>query len=271
MSTNQPQQDLIFFTDNSLIPNDVISSQDSYLSVITHVLGTSPTWLINSLIENALVGTSSIVNTDLKRIDNRSNVIVASFSQPQEFYVKNCKKNGLDLGNNDRFQFMDCFSMLFTKLITKPEDAKLEIDGLFDKIVKLARESNTVIFIEAPEILLYATNATSGDILFNLHKLQKKCRQLFVISSKDYPQYLDFDASNPQDVSFKSSDFLIKLHHKSSLNVTLEPLSTGRAKDITGSITISRGSIPYDITAKVCEREYIYHITKDSNVKLYYR
>ncbi|EGW30730.1 uncharacterized protein SPAPADRAFT_141731 [Spathaspora passalidarum NRRL Y-27907] len=270
MSSNQPQQDLIFFTDNSLIPSDVLSSQASYLSIITHVQGTSPTWLINSLIETALMGTASVVNSDLKRIPKRSNVLVASFSHPHEFYVRNCKKNGLDLSSNPQFEFVDCFSTLFTELVSKPSDAKRDVDALFDKIVKRVTNPNMAVFIEAPETLLYATNISSSDLLFNLTKINKNCRQLYVISSKDYPQYVDFDTTNPQDVSFKTTDFLVKLHHRSSLNITLEPLSTGRAKDITGSITISRGSIPYE-TVKVNEREYIYHVTKDSNVKLYFR
>ena len=48
------------------------------------------------------------------------------------------------------------------------------------------------------------------------------------------------------DPMIKINDFLIKLLHRSQLNITLEPLITGRAKDITGSLTISKGCIPYD-------------------------
>ena len=66
---------------------------------------------------------------------------------------------------------------------------------------------------------------------------------------------------------------LIKLLHRSQLNITLEPLITGRAKDITGSLTISKGCIPYgeNLSISINEKEYVYHITKDSQVKLYYR
>ena len=75
------------------------------------------------------------------------------------------------------------------------------------------------------------------------------------------------------DPSFKASDFLIKLFHRSQLNISLQPLNTGRAKDITGSLTISKGTIPYYNlpNLKINEREYVYYLTKDFQIKLYYR
>ena len=73
--------------------------------------------------------------------------------------------------------------------------------------------------------------------------------------------------SNP---TFKITDFITKLLFRSNLNITLEPLATGRAKDITGSIIVSKGAIPYDDLI-VEEKSYVYNITKDANVKIFYR
>ncbi|KAG7665164.1 uncharacterized protein J8A68_001220 [[Candida] subhashii] len=272
MASSTPNQDLVFFRDNSLIHDKALESKSSYLSIISHVQGTSPNWLVNSLIENAITGTASLINNDLKKVSNRSKVVLISFLHSQDYYIKNCRKNGLDLSNDSNFKFIDCFSDLFIEQIKTPENAIKEVNGLFDKISKSIIDPKTIVFIEAPEILLYCTDITSNDLLFNLIKLNKLCRQLFVISSKDYPQYVDFDSRNPKDATYKITDFLIKLFHRSQLNISLQPLATGRAKDITGSLVVSQGSIPFDIPQiHINEKEYIYNITKDSNVKLYFR
>lgn len=265
---SDPSQDLIFFKDNSLISNDILKSQYSYLSTITYHSSTTPTWLINSLIETSLIGTASLVNTDLKRIQGRSKVSVISFIHNKEQYIQNCKKN-IDLEYNGKnFKFVDYFTGLFTELIKNPEDASKDIGKLFD----IDFNEDGVVFLENPEILLYGTNLTSDELLFNIIKLNRKCQQLFVISLKG-EQVINYEALLPTDPGFKVSDFLIKLFHRSQMNISLQPLNTGRAKDITGSLTISKGTVPYYKlpNLKINEREYVYNITKDSQIKLYYR
>ncbi|RCK59527.1 Elongator complex protein 6 [Candida viswanathii] len=266
MSSN-PSQDLIFFKDNSLISSDILASPYAYLSTITYNQSTSPTWLVNSLIETSLVGSANLVNTDLKRVANRSKVTVISFVHNKEQYVLNCKKN-IDLEHNGKnFTFVDYFTKLFTELIKDPENASMEVGKLFDVDVM-----DGVVFLENPEILLYGTSITSDELLFNIMKLNKKCKQLFVISAKG-ENVVNNDALLPTDPGFKESDFLIKLFHRSQLNISLQPLNTGRAKDITGSLTVSKGAIPYYKlpNLKINEREYVYNVTKDSQIKLYYR
>lgn len=265
---SNPSQDLIFFKDNSLISNDILNSSYSYLSTITYHPSTTPTWLINSLIETSLIGSASLVNTDLKRVQNRSKVSVISFVHNKEQYIQNCKKN-IDLEHNDKnFKFIDYFTGLFTELIKNPENPIKDISNMFD----IEIDQDGVVFLENPEILLYGTNITSDELLFNIIKLNKKCKQLFVISSKEEHVIKD-ESLLSTDPSFKASDFLIKLFHRSQLNISLQPLNTGRAKDITGSLTISKGTIPYYNlpNLKINEREYVYYLTKDFQIKLYYR
>lgn len=276
MATSQ-QQDLVFFNDNSLISNAILKSPSSHCSIISHVQGTSPTWLINSLLENSLIGTACLVNNDLNRkIPNRSEVYFISFSHPKDFYIKNCKKNGLDLSLLSNFKFIDCFSDLFSNKIKNPSKASSEVTNLFKNIideVQASANSEKVIFIESIEILLSSTNTKSIELLKQCFEINKLCRQLFVIVAQDYPQIVDLSASMPQDSVFKITDFLLKLYHRSQLNLNLQPLPTGRANDITGCITISKGAIPYEILegVKVIEKEYIYYVNKESNIKLFFR
>lgn len=276
MATSQ-QQDLVIFNDNSLISNEILKSPSSYCSIISHIQGTSPTWLINSLLENSLIGTACLVNNDLnKKIPNRSEVYFISFSHPKDFYIKNCKKNGLDLSLLPNFKFIDCFSDLFLKMIKNPSKASGEVSKLFENImdeINANANNNKVIFIESMEILLSSTNIESNELLKQCFKINKLCRQLFVILAQDYPQIIDSSVSIPQDSVFKITDFLLKLYHRSQLNLNLQPLPTGRANDITGCLTISKGAIPYESIegVEVIEKEYIYYVNKESSIKLFFR
>lgn len=269
---SSPQiQDLILFDDNSLILDSILTSSSSYLSLISHLQGTSPIWLTNSLIENSLNGTAILVNKDLThKVSNRADVFFISFVKPKDFYVKACKKNGIDLSNIKSFNFIDCFSDLFTKQIHNPANASALMQTLFESIIsKIEKSKSAIVFIESPELLLFSTNIESSQLLTYLNRMNRLCRQLFVIVSQDQP-LIDWSITNKHDPIFKFSDFLAKLYHRSSLNINLLPLSTGRAKDITGCLTISKGSIPYD-KLKVSEKEYVYYVSKESSVKLFFR
>lgn len=274
MSGNQ-EQDLVFFRDNSIISDAVLESGNSYLSTIAYIEGTQPTWLVNSLIENGLCGTGSLVNKDLKASRTRATEVVCiSFSNNLEFFSKGCKKNGLDLTRERNFKFIDCFTDLFTKLITNPGNSTTEVKALFENIytqIKKSPNTKRIIFIENPEFLLAATSISSIELSNYLLKLNRLCSLMFVISCHTFPQIVDTTVNDPHDPVFKTSDFLTKLHQRTHLNIYVEPLTTGRAKDITGIITISKGSIPFEPKIIIDEKSYTYNLTKESNIKLYFR
>ncbi|KAK6465835.1 hypothetical protein DFJ63DRAFT_333241 [Scheffersomyces coipomensis] len=269
--TTTHNQDLILFEDHSLIPESIISGEESYSAIISHLQGTSPTWLINSLIENSIQNTATLVNNDLTvKQTGRSKTIFISFINNKDYYSKGCKKNGIDLNTVTDFTYIDCFTDLFTKRIKDPSKASSQVTSLFqelNEVISSQTGSRKVVFIEAPEILLRATNITSNELLNHLLQLNKTCRQLFIISAKDYP---DLDAAMPEDPVFKVTDYFVKLLHRSSLHISIQPLLTGRANDITGSLIVSKGPISYK-SINVSEKEYIFNITKDSNIKLFFR
>lgn len=274
MSSPQ-EQDLVLFKDNNVITDKILNSSSSYLSVISNAEGTQPTWIVNTLIENAMVGTASQVNKDLnKRVPRRSDVIFISFSNPEDIYLKGCKKVGLELARDSNFQFIDCFTELFTKYITNPEDALTQVKSLFKSITDTIDKTNNskrMIFLENPEILLYGTNISSIDLSHLITKLNRQCRNLFLITNQVSPQIVNLSNENMMDPSYKSTDFATKLHQKAHLNIHLEPLTTGRAKDITGILTVSKGAVPFDNGIVVDEKSFTYNVSKESNIKLYFR
>ncbi|WEJ94956.1 hypothetical protein PSN45_002460 [Yamadazyma tenuis] len=222
-----------------------------------------------------MIGTACLVNKDLtKQTPKRSQVIYISFSNLLEFYTKACKKNGVDLSRESNFHFIDCFTDLFTKHITNPENASSQTSKLFSFIIKqlsMVPGVNKIVFIENPEILLTATSISSVELSNSLVKLNRLCRNLFVISCHTSPQIVDIHSKEAYDPNFKTSDFLVKLHQRAHLNIYLEPLTTGRAKDITGILTVSKGPLPFESSIIIDEKSYTYNVTKESNIKLYFR
>lgn len=264
-------QGLQFFSGANLLPDAFFDDSNSYLSVVGHLQGTSPSWLVNSLVENTLRGTAAVVNSDLVTATaNRHNVLLVSFNNNSDYYTNGMKKNGLNLARESNYQFIDYFTDLFSKHIKKPSDALNEYNSIFTNIEKSIKSHDTVVVIEGLDILLSATSLSADNLLGLLYKLNKRCLQLFVIFPHDIPQQVNMVATNPNDPAGKSADFLIKLHHRSSMNLFVQPLPTGRASDLSGSLTVSKGPVPYS-SVKIIEREYTFNVSKDSSVKLYYR
>lgn len=266
------QQDLVFFDDNSLVSSRLLTSGLSTLHIISHDQETSPSWLVSAIVENALVGTASLVNRDLTtKSHNRSLVVYISFTHPEDFIARNCRKQEIDL-TLANFTFVDCFTNLFTEQITTPANAKAHVEKMFAKICKAIEDLKNLhrtVIIESPELLLAATDLQSNDLLILMRRITRLCNVLFVVVDTQSP-LIDMESSAPEDPVFKITDFYVKLHHMSSMNISILPLSTGRAKDITGSLTVGRGAIPPD-SLLVVENEYVYNITKESSVKLFFR
>lgn len=274
MSASQ-EQDLVIFKDNNVISEKILTSESSYFSIISYAEGTQPAWLVNSIIENAMLGTASQVNKDLNRKQpKRSEVIFISFSNPHEFYIKGCKKYGLELSRDPNFHYIDCFSELFTKHITNPGDALAQVKALFELITSAINKIDSVrkiIFLENPEILICATNITSFDLSNIITRFNRLCRNLYLITNQASPQLVNLSNNDISDPSYKNTDFVTKLHQRAHLNIHLEPLTTGRAKDITGILTVSRGSLPFEQGISVDEKSFTYHVSKEWNIKLYFR
>lgn len=267
------QQDLNIYKNNSILDDTILNSQNSYSTLVSYVEGTQPTWLVNSIIETSLVGTS-ILNKDLKKASNRSDVFVLSFTNPKDFYIKNLKKHGIDLKTEKQFHFIDCFSDLFTKYITSPVEKNSGVIKMFDEIFRIIgtfENTKKVIILESPEILMFSIDITSIQLSNFVMTLNRLCRNLYIISSQNFPQHVDLTSEHLLDPVYKNTDFLTRLHHRSNLNIYLEPLTTGRADDITGILTITKGPQPYKENINVNEKSYVYHLTKESNIKLYFK
>ncbi len=259
------KQDLNLFIDNSIIPEKVLTSEPLF-GTITHTQGTSPSWLVNLLIENSLYGTCVINHEKNQHRQIRADTVVISFLHDYDYYEKDLKRNGIELNDNKQFHFIDLFTDLFQKIST-PES----IGKLFDQIatqIQAYQNTKKIILIEGIEFLLSATSITTIQLLNQINKLNKLAKGIFVITSADR-ELIEATQGNQNLSEFKTLDFIVRLIHRSNIVMGLRPLETGRAKDITGTLTISKGTIPFE-SLVVSEKEYLYFINRETT-KLFFR
>ncbi|GMM37914.1 Elongator subunit [Saccharomycopsis crataegensis] len=291
MGTRQ-KQDLTIFNDNSVICPQLLDSKifHPFTGLITSVEGTSPIWLINTLIEELLFGkcrlNSSVSshhhNTSLsKKLDRQ--VTYISLSNNLSYYSYYFKKlTSIDLTTQqDRFQFINCFDDLFTKIL-KDGDISEEsvVKNLFETHIlkNIAPSNNRIIFIDGLEFLVSASNVKPITMVKFLHNLQKSCQGLFLISSVD-EELIDFAENNDRLIEHRITQFYSYMIHKSNFVVNARPLSTGRADDISGNLRISKGMVGLDWLLKhpqpnnlqVLEKEYLFLVKKDFTVDLFYK
>lgn len=265
------QQDLVFFTDGSLLSFEK-GSKRPQLHIISYRDGTAPMWLVTSLVENCLVGTANQVNRDLKSEAKDCSVLYVSFSTTEDSFKKACTKQAVDIDSLSLFEYLDYSTSLFTTEFVPSKDPSTQCEKLFSNIASKLKSKNTVhkvVFIESPELLLAATDLPSNELLAGIRGLNEFATVIPIINVHN--SNYDLESSNGQDPTFRSSDFFVKLFHSSSLNVQLQPLSTGKAKDITGSLTVTRGALPGPTNLEVLEREYVFQVTKDATAKLFFR
>lgn len=252
------QQDLSVFADHSVTQID-----EKCLSVITHVHGTLATWLVSGLIESYLYGTCNLINTSSNKTISqaKSKVILISFSNDHRLYDKFFKKINLEAVNNANFKFVSVLNEVFDNESV-----------IFEKIMKEITNFTSVekplnVVIESPEILLHTTDMETDSYLSFLNSVQKKTTNLTLVSSID-KNMINFQTPSEDSIEFRHTEFMSKLFYRSNVIFNLKPLETGRADDVTGTLTVSKG---LQQKLEVVEKEYLFLINKEGNVKLFYR
>ncbi|KAH3663312.1 hypothetical protein OGAPHI_005302 [Ogataea philodendri] len=248
-SSDLQQQDLVVFEDHSIVPRS--SSEYHYLTLILFNSATRPTWLVTALVENSLFGTCYLNKSPISRRSSTP-VVLASLNTAESTYRKQLARLKGDLAE---FKYVDLLS-----------NYSNWFEMLSAQIDQLAKKGKPNVFLENPEFLLFLSDTKVDTLLLQLQKLNAKCN-LFLISSND-ESLLEY-SEIPDDLATIHTSFLTKLVHRSNLLMSLRPLKTGRAVDVTGELTICRGLI--DSPQKVAEKEYLYLVNKEGTVKLFYR
>lgn len=256
-------QDLQFYADNSVISTEVLLS-DSSLTTITHRHGTSSAWLLSAILEDLLLEKVSINSnsaTSHSLDDPRSSVLFVSFTQDLDFFGKLWKKYiGLSFSGDE---CLNCHRFRFVSGLHDFSDKPTE--EVFQKLLEMSENFSCVI-LEGFDLLWQISPCDSLAALSFLHKLNQKRHIFLSFSIQD--ELIDLDGAENEFVR-KNTDIMCKLLHRSNLILNVRPLETGRAQDVTGTLTVSKG--PCGSTGKVAEKEYLYVVDKEGGIKLFFR
>ncbi|EJS44128.1 elp6p [Saccharomyces arboricola H-6] len=269
------RQDLVLFSDQSVLPAHFFQDSNFHnLFFVTHRSSTQPLWLINALIEAHVLGSPNSLNeasSSPLSSSTRSHAVVASFIHEQNHFINSLNKLKIPSNNYHVLDFLSDF--VITSILNKPRHKILrDLLAKFSAAIPNA-PADTIVIIEQPELLLSLVNGLTYSELNNafITPLLKQCQILIIVSNSDIFNIDDFDvslhSSNLQN--FYKSTFI-----KSMINLNLNPLKTGFAKDVTGSLRVCRGgspiATPSNTNLHVVENEYLYLHEKEST-KLFYR
>ncbi|XBW36881.1 hypothetical protein QEN19_002460 [Hanseniaspora menglaensis] len=242
MISLQQNQDLVVFSDHKILPHIDNNGQSIYSILYNN--GTYPLWLINK-----------IINDDSE--NKKYNFTISSFINNNKF-MKQVIKTSSDL----KVDFVDLtLSLQSTNLPTIIEN----------KFKHITKKEGNVLVLEQPELLLSSMeNLTTTNLFqqFINNLLLDKFQHLIIVSNIDF--YSSYINSFHQ---YQYTSYYQSLQYKSDVLFNVKPLRTGFAKDISGTLTITKGgadSSHFAGKTKVVENEYFFFVNKDGSVKLFY-
>lgn len=251
------RQDFVVFADRSVISSQVYNNGLHNMITITSSRFTSPTWLINSLVESQVLGKPYSLNADRGSTETENRpVTVASFAHEKQHFTNALGKLKVD---SRQYKVVDLVTDMVIKMAGKSRSK------IYAEILEqFPSRQPSVILLEQPELLLALLDgATSDEVHSKLIKpLMRRCSILIVATNI----YTDDDDVTEDAHQFRR--FTVSCFYKSMAVMSLRPLETGRAADVTGLLRISRGGAPCEIAVQ--ENEYLYLNQKEAT-RLFYR
>ena len=231
----------------------LLSPQKS-LSLIVHEPFNFPSWLVAGIIQQSLSNDNEcyLSPQSLNRRKSALPTFLYSFSDTEVTYSKYFHKYVTK--NRNMFTFK---SFLSEDSISLDSWNKFIHEQL--KKSALSFGSPPVVILENPELLLsIVPEMTVCKLLSQIMAIQQES-VLYIVTCSSI-------LGAPQ--------FLPALLHRSSLLVSLTPLTTGRADDISGILSISPGPVHSNDKLKdsfsIADRQYSYLVTTNA-VKLYFK
>lgn len=263
------RQDLVIFSDHSVVSKKLFGNNANTMITLTSMQATQASWALNVMIESYLFGSPVSLNSEQKSgalvvSSSQAHVTLASMVHNTSWFQSTFNKLQV---NSSQYKIVDIFSDFVQLINGKSADKvlKLLLDMFPDK------PESSVIVLEQPELLLSLVPNLSADMLSSkfINELRKKCALLVVNTVIDSVQE---DNNNDTAPAIEFKRFLQTNIYKSNVVISLSPLPTGRAKDVTGTMKITRGAKSFEgyiPDIHVVENEYLY-LTEKETTKLFY-
>lgn len=263
----------VAFQDVSFFENGTVFSDTPAVSLVTSTYEVTPSWLVHSLI-SLVLGRPKTNNkiTPSAQSPPPQHVVLISLVDRSTLYNRALLKNGIDLnrkkqalpGEPAAFTWIDLSVHLDSDFAT----LKSEIET---RIGKTQPESTLIIF-ENPDLLLPLAMATPPAVLELCGFLQTRCTNLYLLVNADAELLTQAQTSAGDGagtlLETGQTALVLGLLYRSTLSIAVRPLSTGRANDVSGVLSISKG--PASTDSKVVEDSFQFFVSGDG-VKLFYR
>lgn len=244
-SASDLQQQALTFYD---VHEGSLLSLPTSLSLIVHDAPNSPTWLISGIIQQSLSENNECyLSPQAPSLTKPANsTYLYSFNNPDHSY--NRYFNKYLTKNRDLFKFTSFLSAFSSNLE--------KWDTYILNEIKQTSSKKPIVIIEHPELLIsIIPRMTTNKLISKLAEIQK-FSTLYIITSTS--------------LATAYQTFLPSLLHRSSLIISLTSLSTGRADDISGILSVSSGPKFVQSNSKISNRQYSYHVSTNS-LKLYFK
>lgn len=259
------RQDLVIFSDHSVISKKLFGEGNNTMITLTSMQATQASWALNVLVESYLFGYPISLNSEQRAgtlsADKKAFVTLASLTHNTAYFQATLNKLQV---NSSQYKIVDIFSDFVGLINGKSADKilKMLVDMFPDN-------RDSFIVLEQPELLLSLVPNLTSDMLNTkfINELRKKCALLVVNTVIDSVQ-----EENESAPAVEYKRFLQTNIYKSNVVISLSPLPTGRAKDVTGTLKITRGPKSFEgfvPDIHVVENEYLY-LTEKEATKLFY-
>lgn len=189
------------------------------------------------------VNGSWILTQLVKRLGRHEKVTLITTINDEEFYIEALRRQGIKLQALPNVRVVS--------LLGKPADNLLQY-----------ADKDTVVILENPDLWTASGSMDVQDVAKTIFGLQQASKAVLCLIQADKPL---LEAADSSLLTTNHTNLGIQLLHQTDYIITLRPLPTGRADDVTGTLHVSRGARSSDVAVE--EREYLYFI-KGEQVKI---
>lgn len=221
------QHTMTTFNDFSVFTGEKLI-EDRTFGLITATNDVNGSWILTQLV---------------KRLGRQEKVTLITAINDKEFYTEALRRQGIKLQALPNVRIVS--------LLGNPVDNLLQY-----------ADKDTMVILENPDLWSATGSMDVQNVVKTIFQLQQESRAVLCLIQADTPL---LEAADSSLLNTNHTNLGIQLLHQTDYIITLRPLPTGRADDVTGILHVSRGARSTSVA--VDEKEYLYFI-KGEQVKI---
>ncbi|CCK70387.1 Elongator subunit ELP6 KNAG_0E01200 [Huiozyma naganishii CBS 8797] len=263
------RQELVLYSDHSVFGDVLLDGSHRRLACVTATMAAQPLWLLAQLVEAA-----TSVNRGGGGSAAASSVVVASFAHDATHFQAALQRAKVPPTSCLVVDWLTDFVVgaAAPSRVAERGGRIKWLHALLEEIPPVAPVSGddhrSMVLLEQPEVLLSLIEGLTADELLHhfILPLQRRCGLLVVCSAVDPAGE---SPEGPHAVEWRR--FVTSLLYMSTINLQLQPLATGHARDVTGVLHVTKGAMaPADGVKTHCVEASLFYLTEKDSTKLFY-